>query len=440
MAEPSDPTKPTDKKPAKSDNDGKSPDKASVKAIDKAKDPVSKLDSPKGTANATVGSTGTATPSAADAAKKSSSVPSSGSAKPASSAAAAEKSGGGGRSFMVVLVLAVLLVGGAYTTRAVWLPEVEPYLAKLPGFGGSSDAQTSSGNQASPVDALRDRVASLERTLAASGSDVDTAMAALKQEKERAQGELNKALSRIDDLEKRLGEVRTLASAITSNSGQSSGQSVDLAPILSRIDGLEQQGRDTTGEVKALADKVETMPARSAAAGQGVVLAIAQLRDAALSGRPFAAQLSALRTVVGDNTDIIAAASRLSASADKGLVTHEQLQTRFSGIAGDIVSEARAGDGDWMQQAAGKLSALVSLRRTDGSSGNPVEDAVAKIEHDLSVHDAASAVKTADALADILQGKARALLEPWLLDAKARATAERALDAMHASALAGLER
>lgn len=437
MAEPSDPTKPTDKKPAKSDNDGKSPDKASVKATDKAKGPVSKADNPKGTANATVGSTGTATPSAADAAKKSSSVPSGGSARPTSSAAAAEKSGGGGRSFLAVLVLAVLLVGGAYTTRAVWLPEVEPYLAKLPGFGGgSSDAQTSPGNQGSPVDALRDRVASLERTLAASGSDVDTAMAALKQEKERAQGELNKALSRIDDLEKRLGEVRTLASAITSNSGQS----VDLAPILSRIDGLEQQGRDTTGEVKALADKVETMPARSAAAGQGVVLAIAQLRDAALSGRPFAAQLSALRTVVGDNTDIIAAASRLSASADKGLVTHEQLQTRFSGIAGDIVSEARAGDGDWMQQAAGKLSALVSLRRTDGSSGNPVEDAVAKIEHDLSVHDAASAVKTADALADILQGKARALLEPWLLDAKARATAERALDAMHASALAGLER
>lgn len=432
MAEPSDPTKPTDKKPAKSDNDGQSPNKAPVKAADKAKDTVSKADDPNGNAGPK-DSAGTAAPGAADAIRKSSSVPSGGSAKPASSAAAAEKSGGGGRAFLAVLVLAVLLIGGAYTTRAVWLPEVEPYLAKLPGFGGSSDP---SGQQASPVDALRDRVASLERTLAASGSGVDTAMAALKQEKERAQGELNEALRRIDDLEKRLSEVRTLASAITSNSGQS----VDLAPILSRIDDLEQQDRETSGEVKALADKVETMPARSAAAGQGVVLAIAQLRDAALSGRPFAAQLSALRTVAGDNTDIIAAASRLSASADKGLVTHDQLQTRFSGIAGDIVSEARAGNGDWMQQAAGKLSALVSLRRTDGSSGNLVEDAVAKIEKDMSAHDAASAVKTADALAEILQGKARALLEPWLLDAKARATAERALDAMHASALAGLER
>ncbi|MEX2311554.1 MAG: hypothetical protein WD624_03770, partial [Rhodospirillales bacterium] len=375
--------------------------------------------------------------SAADADRKSVNVTGGRSARPTASAAAAEKkSGGGSRSLLMLFVFVLLVVGFAYTTRTVWMPAVAPYLTWVPGFGGDADVSAApESSQASPVDALRDRVASLEQTLAASGNTVDTAMAAMKQEKERVQVELNAALSRIDDLEKRLSEVRTLASAITSNTGQA----VDLEPILSRIDGLEQQGRETTGEVKALANKVETMPARGTAVGQGVVLAIAQLRDAALSGRPYAAQLSALHTVAGGNTDIIAAASRLSASADTGLVTHEQLQARFSGIAGDIVSEARSGSGDWLQQAAGKLSALVALRRTDGSSGNPVEDAVARIEHDLNIRDAASAVKTASALADILQGKARSLLEPWLLDAKTRATAERALDAMHASALAALE-
>ena len=104
------------------------------------------------------------------------------------------------------------------------------------------------------------------------------------------------------------------------------------------------------------------------------------------------------------------------------------------------MSLARINGGDWLDQAAGKISALVALRRTDGSSGDPVEDAVANIEAHLNDRDTIAAVKTADALSELLQSDARNILEPWLLDAKARATAERALNAMHASALAALEK
>lgn len=402
MAEPSDSTKPSDKKPAKAD--------------------------------ATVKTSGTtqAEPSKAGASTKTSSVPGSGSAKPSASQAQTQSKGGGAHPLLISLVVIGLAAGGAYTTRAVWMPEVEPYLANIPGFGSDESA---AAKPPSAVEVLSDRVATLERSLVVSGGEVDTAMAAMKQEKERVQTELKQALSRIDDLERRLGEVRTLASAMTSNTGAS----VDLAPILSRIDGLEQKDRETSGEVDALAKKIETLPAHGASVGQGVVLAIAQLRDAALSGRPYAAQLGALRTVAGDNADIVAAASRLKNNADKGLPTLDVLQGRFSALAGDIVALSRAGDGDWLQQAAGKLSALVSLRRTDGSSGNPVEDAVAKIEQSLKDRDAVTAVKTAEALFESVPENVKTVLEPWLLDAKARATSERALDAMHAAALAALE-
>jgi len=402
MAEPSDPTKSSDKKPAKAG--------ASVKTSETT---------PAGT-------------SKADAPAKTSSVPGSSSAKPSASQAQTEGKGGGVHPLLISLVVIGLAAGGAYTTRAVWMPEVEPYLAHVPGFGSDESA---AAKPPSAVEALSDRVATLEKSLAASGGEVDTAMAAMKQEKERVQSELKQALNRIDDLERRLGEVRTLASAMTSNTGAS----VDLAPILSRIDGLEEKDRETSGEVDALAKKVESLPAHGASVGQGVVLAIAQLRDAALSGRPYAAQLGALRTVAGDNTDIVAAASRLKNNADKGLPTLDVLQGRFSELAGEIVALSRAGDGDWLQQAAGKLSALVSLRRTDGSSGNPVEDAVAKIEQSLKDRDAETAVKTAEALFESVPENVKTVLEPWLLDAKARATAERALDAMHAAALAALE-
>ncbi len=422
MAEPSDPAKASDKKPAKAASDSKKPETKSdtqAKAAADAKDTkATKAEEKSSTA------------------AKSSSVPGAGSTKPAESQAKTENTGGGGggRAFLFLLVVVILLGGGGYVTRDVWLPEVEPYLAKLPGYAGAADENAAAG-QPSPVELLTERVASLEKSLADTGGS-DSVMAALKEEKARVQAELDKALARIDDLETRLAEVRTLASAVTS----SAGAEVDLAPILSRIDGLEQKDRATTSEVAALSEKMETIAAKGGgAAGSGAVLAVAQLRDAALSGRPYAAQLSALKSVAAGNTEITAAASRLESMAQIGLPTIEKLQAAFSGIAGDIVAQARTGDGDWLDQAAGRLSALVSLRRTDGASGNPVEDAVAKIEQDLAARDVTAAAQTGAALADTLAGEAKTMLEPWLLDAKARASAERALDAMHAAALAALE-
>lgn len=416
MAEPSDPTKASDKKPAKTASDTEKPEKSSdtpAKADGKS---AGKTDAGKSASGG-----------------KSSSVPGAGSGKPAGSQAGNEKPGGG-RVFLFLLVAAILLGGGGYVTRDLWLPEIEPYLAKLPGYGKAGD-NAANGEQLSPVEQLSQRVASLEKTLAENGG-ADQVMTALKEEKSRVQAELDKALARIDDLEGRLAEVRELASAITSNTGAE----VDLTPVLSRIDGLEQQDRETSGEVRALSEKVETIAAQGgAAAGSGIVLAVAQLRDAALSGRPYAAQLNALKSVAAGNTEITAAASRLDGAAERGLPTIENLQAGFSNIAGDIVAQARVGNGDWLDQATGRLSALVSLRRTDGTSGNPVEDAVARIEQDLAERDVASAAKTAAALSDTIDGEAKAMLEPWLLDAKARATAERALGAMHASALAALE-
>jgi len=325
----------------------------------------------------------------------------------------------------------ILIGGGAYTTRDVWMPEVQ---SRLPAFMTGTAKSTS--ETVSVVDVLASRVASLEETLA--GLNSDAPMAVLKQESVRAQSELNKALARIDDLERKLSEVRALASAVTS----STGGDIDLGPMLSRIDELEQRDQSRNSEVASLNQKLQSIETNSTggASRQGVVLAVAQLRDAVMSGRPYSAQLLALQSIGTNSPDVIGAATQLTTNADSGLPTLHHLQTQFSSIAGDIVSLARINGGDWLDQAAGKISALVALRRTDGSSGDPVEDAVANIEAHLNDRDIIAAVKTADALSELLQSDARNTLEPWLLDAKARAIAERALNAMHASALAALEK
>jgi hypothetical protein len=444
MAEPSDPANTSDKKPATAASDTKKPEKSSESAAKSGASVTSGGKKEDAKADSNPGSKG-----------KSSSVPGSGSSKPsdsqatsqATSQAKSEDSGGGGRAFLVLVVVVALIGGGAFATRGMWMPKIEPYLAGIPGFGTatSEPEQAAQPDKAAPpeqttpsepAETLSERLASLEKSFAESGN-VDSVMSALKEEKARTKAELDKALARIDDLETRLAEVRSLASAVTS----SAGGEVDLTPILSRIDGLEEAGRETSGDVAALTEKVENISATgSGSAGSGVVLAIAQLRDAAYSGRPYSAQLSALKSVANGNPDVLAAASRLDAGADKGLPTVEALQSSFADIGSDIVAQARAGDGDWLEQASGRLSALVSLRRTDGASGNPVEDAVAKIEQDLAARDIAAAVRTGEALADTLKAAAKATFDPWLIDAKARATATRALDAMHASALAGLDK
>ncbi len=373
---------------------------------------------------------------------RSSSVPGGGAGKPSESAAAQEsnedaKGGGGLKAALVMLVGIAIVAAGAYATKAVWLPSVQPYFADVPGFAPAPEPEPQGP---SPIDVLTDRLAALEQKLSAEPEDTTSeTMAALNAERARLQSELDTALTRIGDLEKRLTEVRDMAQALTSTA---SGAEVDLSPVMSRIDSIEEAGRQTNADLAALSERVDSGLAANAAASAGggasaAVLAIAQLRDAALAGQPFSAQIDALRALVGDRTEVVAALSRLQDSAATGLPTADALAAQFSGLAGEMLALARTGDGDWLDQAAGRLSSLVSIRRTDGQSGDPLEDAVAGIEARLAARDIPGAVDLASPLADSLRGGAREMLEPWLLDAKARASAERALNALQTAALAG---
>ena len=358
---------------------------------------------------------------------KTSSVPPSGGTS--GSAPTEEKSGSGGRVLVVLLVLILAVVGGGYVTRDVWSPMIEPYLKKFtPGQTATKPAE--------------DKKMTVEERLAALEAKVDddnvAAMDGLKAEADRARAELAKAMERIDDLEGRLIELREVASALTNSSV---GSGTDLSAVMTRIDGLEENRRADAAEIATLSERLDAAAAaRGGSAGQGAVLALAQLRDAVLSGRPFAAQLAAFRQVTGDNPDVAAAAARLTEGADSGLPTAAALEARFDDIADEVLIASRAASEDWLDQTAAKLSSLISLRRTDGLSGNPVEDAVATLEKQLADRELIAASETASKLADVLPENARDVFEPWLLDLKARVAAMRALDAMQASALAALDK
>ena len=426
MAEPSKPKKP-------SDSDKKAADKAADKTTGNQPETsgasVTPSAAPSKPADVKAADKATDKMGTSASAGKTSSVPGAGATKPGTSSAS-KPVPSGGISLVSIIVVIALVGAGAYATRDVWLPSVEPYLAKIPGYksASSTPAVAEEGASQSPVAELSARLGALESKVAAGGSSgVDAT---------QVQVELSEALARIDDLERRLAEVREIATAVTS----SSGASVDLSPIMKRIDALEATERAAQEDLSELAGKVDTVTKASIGGGKasGLVLAIAQLRDTALSGRPFASQLDAISALAAEQPEVRAATIGLADRAVSGLPTMDSLKSRFSDIAGDIVTLARSGNGDWVEQAAGRLSQLVALRRTDGQSGDPVEDAVAGIESSMAAGDIAAAVTTASALSDSLNGEAQKILENWLIDAKARASAVRALDALNATALAGL--
>ena len=157
MSEASDPVKKPDAKSANADSKSKTEKKSTpaTPPVTPAKDAEAKK------------------PAGASSSAKSSSVPSGGSAKPSAAATPAEKSASGGRGFLTFVIVIILIGGGAYTTRDVWLPEVQ---SRLPAF--MTGASKPTGETASAVDALTSRVASLE-AIASIGSDAP--MATLKQ-------------------------------------------------------------------------------------------------------------------------------------------------------------------------------------------------------------------------------------------------------------------
>lgn len=410
MAEPTAPKNNTDAKDPKKDAEA-------AKAADKKPSEPAKADAKKADAK----------PSG-----KSSSVPPSGTGAP-DAKSASSGGGGGGRAFLVVVLLIAIIAGGGYVTRDVWSPIVAPYLEKF-APGAKTDGDVAQAPDQAKPPSVEDRLADLERRME---NEESVEMQALKQEGAKVRAELSQALQRIDDLERRLLEVRDVASALTSSSV---GGGADLSAVMDRIDGLEARRKADADEIAQLTQRLSTVVASgSGSAGQGLVLALAQLRDAALSGRPYAAQLNALRRVAGENTEMVAAAGRLSPRADVGLPTPAALESAFSGLAGQIVVKANAASDDWLDQTTAKLASLIALRRTDGQSGDPVEDAIATIEKQLGARTLEDAVNTAEALADSLPAQARETLEPWLLDLKARVGAERALDAMQSAALAALD-
>ena len=223
-------------------------------------------------------------------------------------------------------------------------------------------------------------------------------------------------------------KVAALATAVAALNG------VDgkVAALRSTIDGVQKQSSATQASIgalqsgqKALEGKVTTSPALAVVA-DSLVMQIAR-------GEPYATQVEALTSIGADPAKIAV----LKENADKGVPSAHALASKFEPLADPIIaSEQRtaAPNAGFLDKLKTGMFSMVSVRRSDDTTGDTLASHVALIEADLAHEDVASAYTVWGAL----PAAAKAKSEAWGALAKTHAEAMQAARALQLQAIAAL--
>jgi hypothetical protein len=285
---------------------------------------------------------------------------------------------------------------------------------------------------AKSVDALNERVSKIEAAigklpsrdpavaerLAAADNAMKSlglALAALNRRDDDIAANAAQARERAEAAEKAVTELRTsvqdsVKEIVKDVANNTSGgiSTAELEPLQKRIAALEQSAKAARDEI-AKAGASDT-PARLA-------LSAAGLRDAALSGAPFAAALAAVKSLGADDKALVP----LEPFAATGVPNEKALAHELSSLIPAMLklSGAQApADGflDRLQANAGKL---VRIRPVDAPPGDDPSAVLARIEIAAAKADIAGALSDLGKLSDAT----RAPAQGWIKKANARQAA-----------------
>ncbi len=378
-----------------------------------------------------------------------------------------QKKSSGGRGPLLVLVILVALGAGLYFAWPILQPRL---LAQLPQ--PVSEAMEN-------LQALDKRVARLE----AANARLDTAIAAVKgtmddftkQLGDLTQGvgdgetltALGEKLAALEDTLGKLGqqageggaaalaalsaEVEALKAGMTEQADGASTAAVavpneqvtDLARQLSVLAHENKALRQSMAEMQARLEVVEQSIQQTAqrqtarlkaGVGEGLVLALGQLRNSVLSGRPYRADLAAVTALIGKDQTLAAATAALAPWSKDGVVTLRALSDRFPAMTRAVLQADPAQSGDFWRRTLHRVTSLVTVRRVGEVEGTETDAVLARAERRLAAGELAAAVELINGLAE----PGRDAAQGWLKGAKARLGAMAALATLQSQAIAGL--
>ncbi len=341
---------------------------------------------------------------------------------------------GAGKRVLGLIAFILIIAGIIYGARPLWSPIIAPYVSGLQPQTGDTPAA------GAPAETAPGDKASLEE---------------MESERQQMQGEMNRLMARMESIETSVEEVKKMISATAGPRGEDGGedgQGPSLVALWERLNELEKSG-DTLNSLIERIDQMEkegaagntaaSPGASTGASGIGqakaLVLVVASLREAIAKDTPYRGALESLEAIAADNPDIKTAAVLLAENAKTGIPTLATLRGRFDGLAGKIVQASKTlEEKGWMERAANRITSLVTWRRVDGhEKGTSVDAIVARAEARLKEGNLPAAVKVLEDLSGFEKAAIRAA--PWLRDAKARVTAERAVATLHVYTLSLLK-
>jgi hypothetical protein len=321
--------------------------------------------------------------------------------------------------------LATLAAGvtGAATVMlvlvALWLTGLLPvrYMAST-----DTGAQVSVDTKA--IDALTQRVSKIEGTisklpagdagvaerLAAADSAMKSlgiALTALNRRSDDTAATASQARERADAAVKAVTDLRASVQDAAKNS--SSGISpADLDALQKRMAALEQSA-------KAARDDIAK--ASSADIAARLTLSAAGLRDAVVSGAPFAAELAQAKSLGADDKVL----APLAPFAATGVPTPPALAQELRALLPAMlkISGAQAPEGGFLERLQANAGKLVRVRPVDAPPGDDPSAVLARFEIDAAKADIAAALADLGKLADATRAPAQA----WIERAKARQAA-----------------
>lgn len=179
----------------------------------------------------------------------------------------------------------------------------------------------------------------------------------------------------------------------------------DASAVLSLMSRLE------TTEQKLRASSIEKE--RAAA----LLLAVYQLREAALSGRRFLTEQQSALALSAQMPRVAALVRSLSVAADQGIWTETALVQSFASYANKaVLSETVSSKKDWFHQALNSLRELVVIRRIDATDPENLstQAVLARAQQAIDNADLAVAVVHLQALL----GSAKDAMNEWVREAQ----------------------
>jgi hypothetical protein len=196
-----------------------------------------------------------------------------------------------------------------------------------------------------------------------------------------------------------------------------------------RVGAIERSVEKTTAEIQSTqheiakvrgeAEAVQNKVAQVVATGSATRLAVSatSLRDAVLSGTPFAPELAQAKSLAPDPKML----APLDRFAQSGLPAEARLAAELREIIPDLrkVADAEVSSGSFLDRLQANASKLVRITPAASPSGNDVADVVTRLQREAAQADIDGALGDLAKLPD----KVRAPAQGWIAEVKARQAA-----------------